>query len=150
MLPCTGSTLIWTLSRLCGICGCIADEPRSASRTTTTSVKPSLNADCMGLHSDHTCNSGCIFLQTFPLCPSSIGTRGTKFPLHLSVPRKEVRTNQQPHGETGSLPASGWGQRQEVSGFLKRIRRYLCPAAVLDREATSDFEPTVLSRKPDP
>src|SRR5262245_574778 len=149
MLPCTASTLICTLSRLGGICGCIADEVTSASRPASTSVSPSFNAGCMGLHSGHTCNNGCIFLETFPLCPSSIGIRGTKFALHLSLPRKEVRTNRQPHGETGSLPASGWGRRQEVSGFQKRIRRYLCPAAVLDREATSDFEPMVLSRKAD-
>src|SRR5215510_11792113 len=149
MLPCTGSTLIWTLSRFCGICGCSTDEAKSANRPASTIVNPSFNADCMGLHSGRTCNNGCIFLEPFPLCPFSIGIRGTKFALHLSLPRKEVRTNRQPRGETDSLPASGWERRREVLGFRKRIRRYLCPAAGLDREATSDFEPTVLSRKPD-
>src|SRR5262245_15630558 len=99
MLPCTDSTLICTSSRFGIVCGCIADEVTGASRPASTSINPSFNADCMGLHSGHTRNNGCIFLETFPLCPSSIGIRGTKFALHLSSPRKEVRTNQQPHGE---------------------------------------------------
>src|SRR5262245_49673313 len=148
MLPCTGSTLIWTLSKFCCIGGCIADV-EMVSLPTSTSVKPSFNADCMGLRSDRMCSSGCIFLEIFPLCPSSIGIRGTRFALHLASPRKEAHTNRQPRVETDSLQAGGWERRRELSGSRKHIRRDLCPSAVPDRKARSDFEPKVLSKKPD-
>src|SRR5215471_6308246 len=127
----------------------MADEATTARRPASTKANASFNADCMDLRSGHTCNSGCIFLETFLPSPSSTGIRDTKFALHLSLPRKTVRTNRQPREEMDSLPASGWERRRAVWGSLKHIRRYPCPTVVLDREARSDFAPALLSGRLD-